>query len=161
MGSVVSAPKLIGSVKVQPATVRPGEPVFVQVCDPNGLPYTGVSDVTVTIQGIESPARYLQYTAPGTRTLVARAVKGGVVETATATVVVAGEAMKFRRSLAAPALMAMPVLRVNRSMQGPYVSSFSLKARSRRPLRRRPPRRRPRPHRPPPRARPRNPPRRS
>jgi hypothetical protein len=67
---------LIGPIQVQPATVRPGQPVLVQVCDLNGKPFTPDPAVTVTIQGVEATARYYQFSTPGTRKFTARAVKG-------------------------------------------------------------------------------------
>ena len=98
MPNLVTATKLIGSVTVQPATVKPGEPVLVQVCDSNGRPYADNSGVTITINGVEATSRYYQFAAPGTINLTVRAVHGATSETSTATIQVTGEALAFRRT---------------------------------------------------------------
>jgi hypothetical protein len=79
-GEELMANTLIGSIKVTPATVRPGEPVLVEVCDLNGNPYAEGSGVTVSLQGVPIPSRYFQFTAPGAKQIVARAVQGFVAE---------------------------------------------------------------------------------
>ena len=91
-----TATSLIGSIHVQPPTVRPGQPVFVQVLDAAGQPYTEDSSVTIAINGVESPARYYQFTQPGTATFVVRAVSGDIKELATATATIEGDPMTFR-----------------------------------------------------------------
>ncbi|MEO7142448.1 MAG: PKD domain-containing protein, partial [Bryobacteraceae bacterium] len=117
---------LIGSVKVQPGTVRPGESVFVQVCDLNGRPYADNSGVAITIQGIEATARYYQFSTPGTRQLVVRAVKGSIDETSTVTVQVSGAPLEYTRSLGAPVQSAMPIIQATLKLGDPYTATFAL-----------------------------------
>ena len=120
-------PKLIGSIQVNPSTVQPGQSVLVQVLDPTGKPYTQSSGVTITINGIVAPARYLQFAQPGTRTLTIRAVQGSVSDIGTATVNVAGAPLAFRLALApAPVPTAMPIIQVIRDVGNPYSAVFSL-----------------------------------
>ena len=57
--------ELIGTIEVNPPTVRPGESVFVQVHDTNGHPYTHDAGVRITIQGVQAPARFYQFSTPG------------------------------------------------------------------------------------------------
>ena len=104
MPNVVTATKLIGSVTVQPPTVKPGESVLIQVCDSNGRPYADNSGVTITINGVEATSRYYQFAAPGTINLTVRAVQGATSETSTATIQVTGEALSFRRTLSTPTI---------------------------------------------------------
>ncbi len=126
MPNAVTATKLIGTVKVQPTIVRPGEPVFVQVCDSNGRPYTGTSGVRVTIEGVEAPARYCQFAVAGTVHLTVCATQGDLVETNVVTVQVTGEPLAFRRTLSGPVLTAMPMLQLRQSLGSPYLAIFEL-----------------------------------
>jgi hypothetical protein len=117
---------LIGRVTVQPATVVPGQPVLVQVCDASGKP---VSDptVTITIQGIPATALYYQFPTVGSRNLVIVAARGTLKETTQATVVVAGTAMAFRRSLAPPPTVTeIPMLQAASVPGKPYAATFTL-----------------------------------
>src|ERR1035441_2052179 len=90
---MTSAPqiKLIGSIQVQPSTVQPGQPVLIQVLDPAGRPYLAGSGLTITINGVEAPSLYCQFTQPGSRPIAVRAVKGSLTDFATATVQVRSE----------------------------------------------------------------------
>ncbi len=124
--NAVTATKLIGTVKVQPTTVRPGEPVFVQVCDSNGRPYTGTSGVRVTIEGVEAPARFCQFAVAGTVHLTVCATQGDLMETSVVTVQVTGEPRTFRRTLSGPALTAMPIIQLRQSLGSPYLAAFDL-----------------------------------
>ena len=117
---------LIGSIQVQPASVRPGQPVLVQVCDPAGKPYADNSDVSISIQGVQAASRYYQFSTPGTFQLTARAVKGSVDETSTATVQVSGAPLAYRRTLSAPFQMAMPIIQASLKLGNPYNAVFSL-----------------------------------
>jgi hypothetical protein len=110
---------------VTPAVVRPGQAVFVQVCDPSGHPYAR-TDARITIQGIESTSRYYQFPRAGTYKLLIRAVKGGIAETATATIQVAGNPLEFRRTLGTPVQTSMPLLQVAQDLGHPYRATFSL-----------------------------------
>src|SRR5580692_6940832 len=92
---------LMGNVTVQPATVAPGQPVLVQVCDASGKPISDPT-VTVTIQGVQATARYYQFPTVGIRNFIVRAVRGPLSETSQATVNVAGTPLGFRLSLAPP-----------------------------------------------------------
>ena len=126
MANAVTATKLIGTVKVQPPTVRPGESVFVQVCDSNGRPYTGASNVRVTIEGVEAPARYFQFAVPGTINLTVCATQGDLVETSVVTVQVNGEPVAYRRTLSSPGLTSLPMLQLRQSLGSPYLATFEL-----------------------------------
>lgn len=120
------ANSLIGSIEVQPATVRPGEPVLVQVCDLSGKPYTADSGVTITIQGVEASSRYYQFSTPGTRKFTARAVKGNIDETSEGTVQVSGVPLAYRRTLSGPVQTAMPIIQASLKLGHPYTAVFSL-----------------------------------
>lgn len=120
-----AAGPLIGSVTVQPATVQPGEPVLVQVCDPSGKP---ISDPTVNVilQGVPGSSRYFQFPVAGTVTLLASATKGQTTQTAQATVTIAGAPMAFRKSLAAPVVTEMPIIQISSVPGQPYAAAFEV-----------------------------------
>lgn len=117
---------LIGSISVQPATVRPGQPVLVQVCDLSGKPYTAESAVTITIQGVEATSRYYQFSTPGLRKFTAQAVQGNISETAEATVQVSGLPLEYRRTLSAPVQTAMPIIQASLKLGNAYAATFVL-----------------------------------
>jgi hypothetical protein len=126
--STVSAPaagKLIGSVTVQPATVRPGEPVLVEVCDPSGKPISDPA-VNVILQGVPGVSRYFQFPAAGTVTLLASATQGQTTETAQATVTIAGSPIAFRKSLSAPVVTEMPIIQIASVPGQPYAVAFKV-----------------------------------
>lgn len=116
---------LIGSVKVTPTSVQPGQPVLVEVCDASGKP---ISDPTITviIQGVAGSSRYFQFTTAGTVTLGITAAQGTATQTSQAVVTVAGTALMFRKSLSAPAVTEMPIIQISSVMGQPYAASFSL-----------------------------------
>lgn len=117
---------LLGPVTVQPATVRPGEPVLIQACDTNGKPYAENSGVTIAIQGVPAVSRYYQFSTAGTRKLTVRATKGSVDEISVVTVTVAGAPMLYRRSLNSPAQTAMPIIHASLKLGSPYTAHFTL-----------------------------------
>lgn len=122
---VPSAPNLIGSVKVQPTSVQPGQPVLVEVCDASGKP---ISDPTITviIQGVPGSSRYFQFPTAGTVTLLVSATQGKTSQTAQATVTVAGTPLAFRKSLAAPVLTEIPLIQISSVPGQPYTAAFTL-----------------------------------
>ncbi|HTW82851.1 MAG TPA: PKD domain-containing protein [Candidatus Sulfotelmatobacter sp.] len=125
---IILAEKLIGSVTVSPSTARPGQSVLIEVLDGSGKPYAANSPVTVTIDGVPTAHRYVQYLGAGTRTLLIRAVHGTQSETATATVTVAGDAVTFRRTLTAPIITPVAKLQLTQTIGAHYVATFSLGA---------------------------------
>jgi hypothetical protein len=120
------ASKLIGSVSVQPTTVKPGESVLVQVLDASGKPYAADSPVVVTVNGVPATRRYLQFVGAGTYTLQVRAVSGSSSDMATATVTVAGDPLTFRRTLAAPEVRLIPKLLLAQTFANHYQATFTL-----------------------------------
>ena len=118
--------KLIGSIQVQPPTVQPGQPVLIQVLDPGGRPYLAGSGLTITINGVEAPSLYCQFTQPGSRPIAVRAVKGSLTDFATATVQVSGAPLTFRLTTAEPVINAMPIIQVNQDFASPYTAQFRL-----------------------------------
>lgn len=124
---VLQPAKLIGSVRVQPATIQPGQSVLVEVLDPAGKSLTGSSTV-VTINSVPTARRYLQYMGTGKYTLQIRAVSGSNADTATATVTVAGVPLTFRRTIAAPVLSVVPMLKVAQSFSNHYLATFTVGA---------------------------------
>jgi hypothetical protein len=114
---------------VTPASVKPGESVLIQVFDPNGKPYGDGSGVQVSINGVHSGARYYQFATPGTRTFVVRATQGGVSDSKTVTVAVAGEPVAFRRVINAPEPAPppeLPMIQLAQSLGSPYAATFTL-----------------------------------
>jgi hypothetical protein len=126
MANVTATGTLIGNVEVTPTVVKPGESVLIQVLDPNGRPYSETSDVAVTIQGVQSAARYYQFATPGTRSFVVRATKGAASDTKTVSVQVTGDAVTFRRTLGTPATTALPIIQLEQSLGSPYQATFTL-----------------------------------
>jgi len=118
--------KLIGSVSVQPSTVRPGQSVLVEVLDANGRSYAANSPVAVTINGVPAARRYLQFIGAGNRTLQVRAVLGSNSEAATATVTVAGDPLTFRRTLTPPEITPIAKLALKQAFTNHYVATFTL-----------------------------------
>ena len=116
---------VMGKVTVQPATVVPGQPVLVQVCDASGKPLSDPA-VKVTIQGVPASALYYQFPTVGNRNLVVRAVRGALSETTQATVVVAGAPLAFRQSLTLPTVTTIPMLQVAAVAGQPYAATFTL-----------------------------------
>ena len=116
---------LMGKVTVTPATVVPGQSVQVQVLDASGKV---VSDPTVTvlIQGTAATSRYYQFAAVGTYPFYVVASRGALTETTSVNVVVAGNAMAFRASLAVPVVTEVPMLQVSAVMGQPYAAMFTL-----------------------------------
>ncbi len=121
---VLQPAKLIGSVNVQPATVQPGQSVLVEVVDVSGKPLGG--STVVTINGVPAGRRYLQFLRPGDYTLQVRAVAGSYQDTATAKITVAGTPLMFRRSLAAPAVSVVPMIKLSQSFNDHYVATFTV-----------------------------------
>jgi hypothetical protein len=116
---------LIGEVVVAPVTAAPGQPVLVQVCDAQGKPVTDPR-VIVTIQGVPAASRYLQYVAPGKRTLAIRASRGASSESAEVAVTIQGVPTMFRESLGALPLMSMPIISAARLHGQPYAATLRL-----------------------------------
>ena len=116
---------LIGSVKVTPTSVQPGQPVLVAICDASGNP---ISDPTITviIQGVPGSSRYFQFPIAGTVTLSITAAQGKVTQTSQATVTVAGAPLAFRKSLTAPVVTEMPIIQISSVPGQPYSASFTL-----------------------------------
>jgi hypothetical protein len=104
---------LIGKIVVEPEKVAAGQPVFVQVCGPNGQPLTD-PEVTVSMMGVPATERYMQFATPGTRKLIIRAVRGKESETAEATIEVE----------ASTAPSATQILRVKPVAGQPYAANF-------------------------------------
>jgi hypothetical protein len=123
--TAVTAGQLIGKVLVQPESVAPGEPVFVQVCNASGKPLEDAS-IAVTMQGVPATSRYYQFTAVGKPALVIHAARGAVRETTTVSINVAGPAKTFRTSVNEPAPTALPYLMAKRVLGQPYAVTFSL-----------------------------------
>jgi hypothetical protein len=117
--------KLIGSVTVKPSTIQPGQSVLVEVLDLAGKPLAGSSTV-VTINGVPAARRYLQFMGTRKYTLQIRAVSGSNADTATATVTVAGVPLTFRRTVTAPVLSVVPILRVAQSFSNHYLATFTV-----------------------------------
>ena len=63
---------LIGRIALQPANVRPGEPVRVEVFDVNDNPLA-FSPVQVKINGVPGAVQYLQFPSVGQRRIIVRA----------------------------------------------------------------------------------------
>jgi hypothetical protein len=63
----VAMANLIGSVKVTPTQLAPGQSVLVQVLDSTGAPYAADSSVTIALDGIPVPSRYYQFPTAGKR----------------------------------------------------------------------------------------------
>jgi hypothetical protein len=119
---------LISKVIVQPATAQPGEPVFVQVLDANGQPYTKDTDAKITIEDAECCERYFQFSQPGDRQLVVRVSKGGAQETVLAPVSIQGAAVAFHLLPSAPPVVEIPMLQVSQDPHNPYCATFTLGA---------------------------------
>lgn len=123
-------PKLIGSVKVMPPQVAPGESVQVQVLDPTGTPYTTNSNVIIALDGVPVPSRYYQFPTTGTRTIAVYATGNNMTETATATVNVAGESMAYHRTLLPDGQPSgpgqIPFILLGQDLTQPYLATFSL-----------------------------------
>jgi hypothetical protein len=121
---------LIGSVKVTPSQVAPGQSVQVQVLDPKGSPYTSDSDVIIALDGIPVPSRYYQFPTAGTRTIAVYAAGNGTTETTTAKVTVTGAPLTFHRTVLTPAQPAapgqIPLITVTQDFTVPYQPTFSL-----------------------------------
>jgi hypothetical protein len=127
LGAAPVVTKLIGSIQVQPSTVQPGQSVLIQVLDSSGHAYAAGSGVTITINGVEAPALYCQFTQPGLRPVAVLAVQGSVKEIGTTSVQVEGEPLAFRLALApAPVPTALPIIQVNPNFASPYTAQFSL-----------------------------------
>src|SRR3984893_7748166 len=122
---LAASQQLIGKVVVEPQTVVPGQPVFVQVSGTSG---TALSDpsIEVSIQGVPGASRYYQFGTEGTRTLTVRAVKSGVTETSQATIKVSGTPLAFRPSLTPPTFTEIPMLQVSVVPGKPYAATFHL-----------------------------------
>ncbi len=118
------ANQLIGSIKVVPATARPGEPIEVTVLRPDGQPVA--ASANVNINGIEGNPRTLQYRSRGTRTLRVRAAAGGVDEEMVATVEVAGEPVTFTVGTGAGTSKRPALLQVRQDLEDPYRVTFFL-----------------------------------
>jgi hypothetical protein len=121
---------LIGTVKVTPPQAVPGQSVQLQVLDPTGNPYTANSNVIIALDGVPVPSRYYQFPTAGTRTISVYAAGNGTTETATATVVVAGAPLTYRKTLPAPgqapAPGCIPFILLTQSLDAPYQATFSL-----------------------------------
>jgi hypothetical protein len=63
---------IIGRIALQPAIVRPGEPVRVEVLDNNDTPLD-VNHVQVSINGVPGAIQFLQFPTVGQRRLIVRA----------------------------------------------------------------------------------------
>ena len=63
---------IIGRIFLQPAIVRPGEPVPVEVFDNDDNPLNG-SHVQVSINGLSGALRFLQFPTVDQRRLIVRA----------------------------------------------------------------------------------------
>lgn len=120
------ADSLLGEITVTPASVRPGQPLTVQVNDPSGHQYKDNSDVRISIQGIGATSRVYQFATTGTRKLKVQAEKGDVREIKEITVKVEGEPLKYRLGLDPSAPTAMPILQATLKLGNPYVATFSL-----------------------------------
>jgi len=121
---------LIGSVRITPQQVAPGESVQLQVLDPNGVPYASESSVTIAIDGVPVASRYYQFPTAGTRTVAIFAAGKGTTETTTVIVDVSGPPLSYRRTLAAPDEPAppgcIPFLVLTPDLANPYQAAFSL-----------------------------------
>ncbi len=118
---------LIGSVSVSPKTATPGEPVLVEVVNAGGKPQTDPS-VTINIAGVTAAARWYQFPTAGTRTLTITATRGGLRETATATIAISGAPLAFRSALTTPVVTQCPILQASPVMGAHYTASFSVGA---------------------------------
>lgn len=63
---------IIGRIALQPSTVRPGEPVRVEVFNNDDNPLNG-TDVQVSINGVPGALQFLQFPTIGQRRLIVRA----------------------------------------------------------------------------------------
>jgi hypothetical protein len=116
---------LIGEVRVTPTAAAPGQAVLVEVCDANGKPVTDPT-INVVIQGVPAASRYLQYAAPGRRTLAIRAIRGSSSETAQATIDIEGQPMAFRETLGTPTVNSLPMISAARVHGQPYAATLRL-----------------------------------
>src|SRR5262249_13899060 len=82
--------------------------------------------VIVTIQGVPSASRYLQYAAPGRRSIAIRASRGTSSEAATAAIAIQGMPMAFRESLGPPALTSLPIINAAPVPGQPYAAALRL-----------------------------------
>jgi len=114
---------IIGEVSVTPPTVRPGQPVQIEVLNTLGKPISDPA-VNVTVQGVPGNSRWEQYATAGTRTLFAIASNGAITETATASVAVTGTPMVF--TLDPPSTTQLPIIQAATVPGLPYAGSFTL-----------------------------------
>jgi hypothetical protein len=121
--SATTAGSFIGKVVVNPPNPAPGQPVHVAVVDPAGRPLT---DADVTVMGVAGTGGYVQFPSAGSRTITAIAKRGGVVESASATVDVAGTPWAFRPSLANPKVTEIPLLQAAVVPGRPYTAHFTV-----------------------------------
>lgn len=86
---------IIGRISIQPAAVRPCEPVRVEVFDKDDQTLNG-SQVQVWINGVPGALQFLQFPGVGQRRLVVRArTAGGESELQVAPLEVQGEPLQF------------------------------------------------------------------
>jgi hypothetical protein len=116
---------LLGNVVLEPPAVAPAQSVFLQVCDASGHPISDAS-VKITVQGVQTTARYYQFAAAGNFDLIVNAARGPLRESTNVTIQVAGEPLKYRATLGPAPLTAMPIIQVTQDPGKPYVATFSL-----------------------------------
>jgi hypothetical protein len=61
----MAARKLIGSIRVQPESVRVNEGVKVEVLTPDGSAYDNRESFVITINSVRGSSKYLQFSSPG------------------------------------------------------------------------------------------------
>lgn len=86
---------IIGRIALEPSTVRPGEPVRIEIYDVDNNPLND-SSIQVTINGISGSLQYLQFPSVGQRKLsVVVRTQNGDIERQTALLNVEGSPLTF------------------------------------------------------------------
>ena len=114
---------LVGSVRIEPPSARPGESVLVQVLDAQGNAYTN-QNLDVTIDGVLGASQYLQYPSEGRRriTVIARHSDGSS-EKQTFEIAIEGHPLSFSRQ---GRKQEVVMIGLTQSSANPYVAKLSL-----------------------------------
>jgi hypothetical protein len=113
---------IIGRISLQPATVRPGESVCVEVFDTNDQPLAA-SNTQVWINGVLGARQFLQFPTVGQRRLGVRAQAGDDSDRQVALLTVEGEPLQFRTL---GKRVDIPVIGLTQRAAEPYVAILTV-----------------------------------
>ena len=131
------AAQLLGPVQVDHTSLAVGESIRIDATRPDATPWNGEEDCVITINGVRGSTQYLQFPAPGKRTISVLASKDDTSEHREVTLTVTGDRVgdvappsPGQQMLMSQRLSLVPaLLHLQRTERSPYRVAISVGAR--------------------------------